>query len=58
MPILIILLLAVLIAQLGFWDTLSVILGSVAMIVLLLLVAAAMVALLGVLALRRLRRRF
>lgn len=55
MPLLIIVLLAILIAQIGFWDTLSVILGSVLMLVLLLALVAAIVALGARAAMRRLR---
>lgn len=51
------LVLVVLIAQIGFWDTLSAILGGVVMIVLLIVLAAALLALAGVLILRRLRAR-
>jgi hypothetical protein len=57
MPILIILLLAILIAQIGFWDTLGAILGGIAMVVLLLLILAAIAALATVMLYRRLRRR-
>ena len=56
MPILIFLLLIVMIAQLGFWDTFSAVLGGVAMIVLFIVLAIALVALLITLSLRRLRR--
>lgn len=56
MPLVIFLLLVILIAQIGFWDTLSAIVGGVLMIVLLILLLAALVALGGLLALRRLRR--
>ena len=57
MPLLIFVLLIVMIAQLGFWDTFSAVLGGVAMIILFILLALALVALLGVLTYRRLRRR-
>ena len=56
MPIIIFLVLVIMIAQLGFWDTFSAILGGVAMIVLFVLLAIALVALAGMLLLRRLRR--
>jgi hypothetical protein len=56
MPIIVFLILVILIAQLGFWDTFSAILGGVAMIVLFVLLAIALVALAGTLLLRRLRR--
>jgi hypothetical protein len=57
MPILIFLILVVLIAQIGFWDTFAAILGGVAMIILFLLLLAAAVALTGYLFVRRARRR-
>ena len=56
MPILIFLIVVIMIAQLGFWDTFSAILGGVAMIVLLVLLLAGLLALGGMLAIRRLRR--
>jgi len=56
MPLVIFLIVVILIAQIGFWDTLSAILGGVAMIVLLVLLLAGLVALGGLLAVRRLRR--
>jgi hypothetical protein len=55
MPILIFLILVILIAQVGFWDTFSAILGGVAMIVLFVLLAIALVVLAGVLLIRRMR---
>jgi hypothetical protein len=58
MPILIILLLAILIAQIGFWKTLGAILGGAAMIVLLILIVAAIALLFAYSAYRRVRRRF
>ena len=58
MPIVIILILAVLIAQIGFWDTLSAILGGIAMVVLLVLLIAALAALAGYLAFRRAQTRW
>ena len=59
MPLMLFILLVLLIAQFGFWDTLSAILGGVAMIVLLVLLLAGIVLLAGRYALRRLfgRRR-
>ena len=54
MPILIILLLAVLIAQVGFWNTLTAVLGGIAMVILLIAVAVALVLALGYLLKRRL----
>jgi hypothetical protein len=53
MPILIFLILVILIAQVGFWDTFSAILGGVVMIVLFVLLAIALLALAGVLLIRR-----
>jgi hypothetical protein len=55
MPLLIFVILVILIAQLGFWDTFSAILGGVAMIVLFVLLAAGLLVLAGVLIVRRLR---
>jgi hypothetical protein len=55
MPLLVFLILVILIAQLGFWDTLSAIIGAAAMIVLFVLLAIALVALAGLLLIRRLR---
>jgi hypothetical protein len=55
MPILIFLVLVILIAQVGFWDTFSAILGGVAMIVLFVLLAIALLVLAGVLLIRRMR---
>ena len=57
MPILVFIILVILIAQLGFWDTFTAILGGVAMIVLFVLLAIALVVLAGLLLVRRLRRR-
>jgi hypothetical protein len=55
MPLLILLLLIILIAQFGFWDTMEAVLGALAMIVLLwALVVAIVVALIGYI-FRRLR---
>jgi hypothetical protein len=57
MPILVFLILIILIAQIGFWDTFTAVLGGVAMIVLFVLLAIALVVLAGLLLVRRLRRR-
>jgi hypothetical protein len=57
-PILLILILALIIAQVGFWNTLGSILGAIAMIVLLMVLAAAALALLGMILYGRTRRRF
>ena len=56
MPIILLIILVILIAQIGFWDTFAAILGGVAMIVLFVILAIALVVLAGVLLLRRLRR--
>jgi hypothetical protein len=56
MPILLFIVLVVLIAQLGFWDTFAAILGGAAMLVLFVLLAIALVVLAGVLLVRRWRR--
>ena len=56
MPLVIFVILVILIAQIGFWDTFAAILGGVAMIVLFVILAIALVVLAGVLLLRRLRR--
>jgi hypothetical protein len=55
MPILIFIVLVILIAQVGFWDTFAAILGGVAMIVLFVLLAIALVVLAGMMLLRRMR---
>jgi membrane protein YdbS with pleckstrin-like domain len=56
MPILLFLLLVILIAQVGFWDTFSALLGGIAMLVLFVLLAVALVVVAGMLLVRRLRR--
>ena len=56
MPILLFIILVVLIAQIGFWDTFAAILGGVAMLVLFVLLAIILVVLAGVLLVRRLRK--
>jgi hypothetical protein len=55
MPLLVFLLLVILIAQVGFWDTFAAILGGALMIVLFVLLAIALVVLAGLLLIRRLR---
>ena len=57
MPVLVFVILVILIAQVGFWDTFTAILGGVAMIVLFVLLAIALVVLAGLLLVRRLRGR-
>lgn len=56
MPILLIILIAILVAQVGFWDTLAALLGAVAVVVLFFLVLAAAVALGAYLLFRRVWR--
>jgi hypothetical protein len=56
MPILIFLVIVILIAQIGFWDTLQVVIGGFAMILLLILLAGSLAALVIYLAVRRLWR--
>jgi hypothetical protein len=55
MPILLFLILVIMIAQLGFWDTFQAILGGVAMLVLFVLLAVALLAVVAGLILRRIR---
>lgn len=45
MPILIIVLIAILIAQIGFWDTMGAVLGATAMLILLALLIIGVIAL-------------
>lgn len=58
MPILILLLLVVIIAQVGFWDTLGALFGVVAVLVIFVLLLAGIVALVASYAYGRVRRRF
>jgi len=58
MPIILILILAVIIAQIGFWKTLGSILGAIAMIVLLVVLCAAALGIIGAILARRARRQF
>jgi hypothetical protein len=55
MPLLLFVILVILIAQVGFWNTFQAILGGVAMIALFVLLAAALLVLGGILVVRRLR---
>ena len=55
MPILFFILLIILIAQFGFWNTLSAVLGAVAMLVLLGIIIVALLAVGGYLAIKRMR---
>lgn len=57
MPIILIVVLAIIIAQVGFWDTLQAVLGAVAMLVLLALLVAAAIGLVVYLLVRRVRSR-
>jgi hypothetical protein len=56
MPLLLIVLIAILIAQIGFWDTIGVMLGAVAAVVLFVIILAAAVVVGGLVFLRRARR--
>jgi Na+/H+-dicarboxylate symporter len=58
MPLIVFLLVVVLIAQIGFWDTLQSFLGAVLFFVLLALVVVGVVILGGLLIGRRMTRRF
>lgn len=58
MPILIFLLLVLLIAQVGFWDTLGAVLGAAAMMLVFVLLVAAFLGAAGYYFLNRFRRRF
>lgn len=55
MPVLFFLLLIILIATVGFWKTLGAIIGAVGMIILLILLAAAVLAIGGLLMAKRMR---
>lgn len=57
MPIIVIIILAILIAQVGFWDTLGAILGAAAMFALFVLLLVLLAALVGYLLFRLVRRR-
>lgn len=57
MPILLLILLIILVAQFGFWDTLSAVLGGIGIVILLIVTAGAVLALAGALLMRRLRGR-
>ncbi|QQP89817.1 hypothetical protein IGS68_00610 [Skermanella sp. TT6] len=57
MPLIIFLILVVLIAMFGFWDTLSALLGSLLMIILFAAAAAGLVVLAGMYGWRRIKRR-
>ncbi len=55
MPLLLFLILVIMIAQLGFWNTFQAILGGVAMLVLFVLLAIATLAVIAALIFRRMR---
>lgn len=55
MPILLIILLAILVAQVGFWDSLAALFGAVALVVLFFLILAAVIAIGAYLLFRRFR---
>ena len=57
MPIILLILLVILVAQIGFWDTLGAVLGAVAVIVLFCLVLAGALAVAALLVFRRAKRR-
>lgn len=57
MPIILLILLVILVAQIGFWDTLGALLGAVALIVLFCLVLAGALAVAALLVFRRAKRR-
>lgn len=56
MPIIIFIILVVLIAQIGFWDTFASVLGAVGVILLLILLAALLLVLTGLYLFRRVTR--
>lgn len=58
MPILIIVLLAILVAQVGFWKTFAAVLGAIGVIVLAVLLAVAIVILTALYFMRRTRGHF
>jgi|OM-RGC.v1.034874500 hypothetical protein len=58
MPLLLIVLIAILIAQIGFWDTFGALLGAAAMLVLFVVVAIVAAGVAGYIFVRRTRRRF
>ena len=58
MPILLIILIAILIAQIGFWKMLGAIFGAVGVLILFVLVLAATLGLTGYLIFRRVQQRF
>ncbi len=57
MPLLLILLIALLIAQIGFWDTLGAVIGAVALLILFSLLLAGTLAVAALLVFRQAKRR-
>ena len=57
MPILILILLIVLVAQIGFWKTLGSVLGAIGVVILTLVIAAALIAAIAIYLLGRMRGR-
>jgi hypothetical protein len=58
MPLLILILLIVLIANVGFWDTLQAVFGAIGVIILFWLIVAGLVAAVGAWLYAKVRRRF
>jgi hypothetical protein len=58
MPILVLIILALLVAQVGFWDTFTAVLGAVGVVILLVLLLAALLAFSGYYVFRNIRARF
>ncbi len=58
MPILVILLIALLVAQIGFWNTLGAIFGAIGVIILAILIVIALIVAIGLMMMRRASRRF
>jgi hypothetical protein len=57
MPLILFLILVIMIAQIGFWDTFSAIIGGIAMILLFIVLLIAVLTLAGVLLTRRVGKR-
>jgi hypothetical protein len=57
MPVLLLIVLIVLIAQVGFWDTFGAIIGAAAMLALFVVLAIAAAVIAGIMLLRRIRPR-
>lgn len=56
MPIIIFIILVILVAQIGFWDTFASVLGAIGVVLLLILLAGLLIALTGVYLYRRVFR--